>query len=107
MVKLLINMLHIGDLEEPEDQFHILFIIFTLNNDGIFEFFAKCLCLFAKMWSEMKAQSLDFDRVYIKFYSLFVEENTKFIFDLGFIRFKRLTVQDNFGCQQTKAIRPY
>ena len=44
-------------------QYEILFIMFTVNNDGIFEFFGKCLWLFHKLWIEMKAQSLDFERV--------------------------------------------
>ena len=57
--------------EEAEDQFQILFIIFTMINDGIFEFFAKCLKLFYKIWNEMRAQSLDFDRVKKLFYSMF------------------------------------
>ena len=64
MTKLLCNLLNIGEktIQEVEENFQILFLIFTLNNDGINEFFAKCLCLFKKLWSEMKAQSLDFER---------------------------------------------
>ncbi len=45
-------------------QLELLFIIFTLNHDGIFEYFSKCLWLFNRLWIEMKAQSLDFDRVF-------------------------------------------
>lgn len=62
MIKLLCKILCIDEKKEVEENFQILFLIFTLNNDGIYEFFAKSLCLFAKIWSEMKAQSLDFDR---------------------------------------------
>ncbi len=63
MVKLICRILSIGDKHtKVEDNFKILFLIFTLNNDGINEFFAKCLCLFKRLWFEMKAQSLDFER---------------------------------------------
>ena len=44
-------------------QHELLFIVFTLNHDGIYEYFSKCLWLFHRLWIEMKAQSLDFDRV--------------------------------------------
>ena len=54
--------------DEPEEQFEILYLTFILNNDGIYEFFGKCLCLFAKLWIEMKAQSLDFERVSLSTY---------------------------------------
>jgi hypothetical protein len=74
MIKYICNMLEIGVSSEEEDesvntksklqkQNEILFIMFTVNNDGIFEFFGKCLWLFNRLWIEMKAQSLDFDRV--------------------------------------------
>ena len=84
MIKYLCNMLEIGIPSEEEEsatvnssslndqyktkckvskQNEILFIMFTVNNGGIFEFFGKCLWLFNRLWIEMKAQSLDFDRV--------------------------------------------
>ena len=67
-------MLELGVSSEEEEELvntksklqkqnEILFIMFTVNNDGIFEFFGKCLWLFNRLWIEMKAQSLDFDRV--------------------------------------------
>ena len=83
MIKYLCSMLEIGSSDNDEEvvtnglresvrtrssvkkQFEIMFIMFTVNNDGAFEFFGKCLWLFHRLWVEMKAQSLDFDRVKI------------------------------------------
>jgi hypothetical protein len=53
-----------GGNNDLSKQHELLFVIFTLNNDGIFEFFSKSLWLFQRLWIEMKAQSLDFDRVF-------------------------------------------
>lgn len=62
MVKYLCSLMHIGEKNELKQEHEILFIMFTINNDGIFEFFSKCLSLFYRLWFEMKAQSLDFDK---------------------------------------------
>lgn len=49
-------------LDLPDEKFDLIFIIFY-QNDGLNEFLSKSLCLFVKLWNEMKAQILDFDRV--------------------------------------------
>ena len=68
IIILLSNLILTG---EPEDHLKILYLTFFLNNDGIYEFFGKCLRLFAKLWIEMKAQHLDFDRVKHHIYDSF------------------------------------
>ena len=77
LIRYLCSMLSIGenandtefnldDKIKIKKQHEILFIMFAINNDGIYEFFAKALWLFHRLWVEMKAQSLDFDRVIYK-----------------------------------------
>lgn len=56
------SQLNQSSFQIEHKQHELLFIIFTLSNDGIFEFFSKCLWLFQRLWVEMKAQTLDFDR---------------------------------------------
>ncbi len=68
MIKLLCRILSIGDKQTiVGDSYKFLFLVFTLNNDGINEFFAKCLGLFKRLWFDMKAQSLDFERALLAF----------------------------------------
>lgn len=61
LVKMLYEMLELGTEKPPEEKFELIFLIFY-QNDGLNEFFSKTLCLFLKLWNEMKAQMLDFNR---------------------------------------------
>jgi hypothetical protein len=65
MVEFICNFLSIGHKAEIDKQHEIMFIMFTMNNDGFFEFLAKSVWLFHRLWVEMKAQQLDFDRVFL------------------------------------------
>lgn len=62
MIQFLCGFLNIGEKIELNKQHEIMFIMFTMNNDGFFEFLAKTMWLFHRLWIEMKAQQLDFDR---------------------------------------------
>jgi len=62
MIKRLCEILQIGEKEPVDDCYKFIYLLITLYADGINEFFATCLILFAKIWSEMKAQFLDFGR---------------------------------------------
>ncbi|CAF0707655.1 unnamed protein product [Brachionus calyciflorus] len=61
MVKYMYDLLNIGK-DKFEEQYEILFIMFTISPDGIMDFLSRILWLFHRLWVEMKAQSLDFDR---------------------------------------------
>ena len=87
LIRYLCSMLSIGENEFSDDdktkikkQNEILFIMFAINNDGIYEFFAKCLWLFHRLWVEMKAQSLDFERV---IYNLIIKNFSHIYFGLN------------------------
>ncbi len=68
MVEFVCNFLSIGHKTHQIDKQHeLMFVMFTMNNDGFHEFLAKSLWLFHRLWIEMKAQQLDFDRVCLTF----------------------------------------
>ena len=63
MVEFVCNYLSIGHKTKIDKQHELMFVMFTMNNDGLQEFLANSLWLFHRIWIEKKAQQLDFDRV--------------------------------------------
>jgi hypothetical protein len=68
VVRLITELLEIDkQTEKPADEYQLIFVLFYQKIDGLNEFFSNCLILFYKLWSDMKAQHLDFDRALLVF----------------------------------------
>ncbi len=72
IVRLVYELLEINKMSNPLTTDHLkdyqlVFVLFYHTVEGLYEFFSNCVILFYKLWTDMKAQRLDFNRALLVF----------------------------------------